>query len=185
MTAEMDGSHAPAPLGRRLLAFAVDGAVAGLVPVLLFGGLLVVAVAFLGGPYWGLFSFEDVESIDEPTVYGLLTIWLLAAALAFVWLVFYSLFRDSFGAGQSWGKRLLGLRVIEVRSGAPCTRGGSAQRNLPGLVTVLVGGASTVLLAFCGVVLGLLVLVEPLLVVLSEDRLRIGDRWAGTRVVVA
>ena len=183
MTTEPYGRHSSAPLGKRFLAFAIDGAVAGLIPSLLFVGLLVVAVAFLGGPYWGIVSFEQLEAIDESGVYAGLAVWLVVAGLSFIWLVVYSLLRDSFGAGQSWGKRLLGLRVIEVESGAPCGRRASALRNLPGLATVLLAGAATGLLALCGLVFGLVALVEPLAVMISDDRLRIGDRWAGTQVV--
>jgi uncharacterized RDD family membrane protein YckC len=150
---------------------------------LLFVGLLAVAVAFLGGPYWGIVSFEQLQEIDEPAVYAGLAVWLVGAGLSFVWLVIYSLLRDSFGKGQSWGKRLLGLRVIEVKSGTPCGRRASALRNLPGLVTVLLGGTATTVLVFCGLVFGLVALVEPLAVMISENRLRIGDRWAGTQVV--
>ena len=184
METERRGIYASAPLGKRFLALAVDRAVAGFIPAALVVGLVAAAVGFLGGPYWGLFSFEQLESISEPAVYVGLAIWLLALALAFIWLVVYSLLRDSFGAGRSWGKRLLGLRVVEVDSGAACRRGPSALRNLPGLLSVLLAAAAAGLLPLCGLIVALVVLVEPLAVLISEEHLRIGDRWAGTRVVV-
>lgn len=49
------------------------------------------------------------------------------------WFVYYGLFRDSFHNGQSWGKRLCGLKVIELEGNRPCSRGASFTRNFPGL----------------------------------------------------
>ena len=79
---------------------------------------------------------------------------------------------------------MLGLRVVELDSGAACRRGPSALRNPPGLISVLLAAAAGGLLRLCGLIVALVVLVEPLAVLISEERLHIGDRWAGTRAVV-
>ncbi|HEX7879890.1 MAG TPA: RDD family protein [Candidatus Eisenbacteria bacterium] len=41
----------------------------------------------------------------------------------------YSLFWDGFSQGQSLGKKLLGIRVIDFKTGAPCRYGQSFTRN--------------------------------------------------------
>lgn len=46
------------------------------------------------------------------------------------WMLFYYFFADGLGEGQSFGKRWLGIRVIGIDSGQPCTFGQSFVRNL-------------------------------------------------------
>jgi uncharacterized RDD family membrane protein YckC len=121
---------------------------------------------------------EALAGISEARFYALFAAWLAAALAGLIWLVGYGLLRDSFGDGQSWGKRLLGLRVVHAGLGRPCGRKESLLRNLPGVASVV----ASILLPFVG---WLLLVVEPLAVVTSPARLRIGDRWAGTHVVLA
>ena len=80
------------------------------------------------------------------------------SALVLLW-VLYMLFRDSV-RGQSIGKRLLGLRVVERDTGHPCTWQRSLVRNAT-----------------------LAIFPIDLLFGLSEERRRLGDRFAGTMVV--
>ena len=44
--------------------------------------------------------------------------------------LFYLLLKDSLGQGQSLGKRIYGLRVVDAESGEPCTHRQSLVRNL-------------------------------------------------------
>jgi len=76
--------------------------------------------------------------------------------------VAFFLLRDSMSGGRSPGKRMGGTQVIDRATGFPCTQQQSVRRNLP-LVIPLVN------------------MIEAVLVLLGSDRL--GDRWAGTRVV--
>lgn len=46
------------------------------------------------------------------------------------WSVFYYLFADGLSGGQSFAKQWLGLKVVDARSGQPCTFGQSFVRNL-------------------------------------------------------
>ena len=92
---------------------------------------------------------------------GLVTFGLLGfvgglAALA------YALFQDGLGRGQSYAKKWMGLQVIDVRTGGPCTYGQSFIRNL-------------LLLA-----LGFI----DWLFIFGATRQRLGDRAASTIVVV-
>ena len=49
--------------------------------------------------------------------------------LAVSWMVLYLAFGDGLHGGQSFAKRWLGTRVVDARSGEPCTWGGSLIRN--------------------------------------------------------
>ncbi|MBC8235266.1 RDD family protein [bacterium] len=50
--------------------------------------------------------------------------------IAFVIAIFYLLFQDGLKNGQSFGKRIVKTKVIDSRSGLPCTFGQSFVRNL-------------------------------------------------------
>ena len=81
----------------------------------------------------------------------------------------YGFVKDGLPAGQSLGKRAAGLMVVHLDSNRPCSIGQSAVRTL--------------VLLFSNVVPVLGWLVEPLLVIFTVDRRRLGDRAAGTQVV--
>src|SRR5262245_48633651 len=83
---------------------------------------------------------------------------LLGAAL---WSGCYYLFADGLRDGQSFGKRYVGMRVVDARSGVSCTFGQSFVRN--------------VLLAILG----------PLdwIFIFGEQHQRLGDKAAGTVVI--
>lgn len=51
--------------------------------------------------------------------------------------ILYVLFRDAVGRGTSWGKRALGLRIIDVTNGAVCGRGQVWARNLLDVIPVI------------------------------------------------
>ena len=84
-------------------------------------------------------------------------IGLLGAAF----VVTYMAFADGMARGQSWGKRLVRIAVVDERTGHPCTYRQSIVRNLS---------------------LGLLNIVD-LLCLMSKKRQRLGDILAHTVVV--
>jgi uncharacterized RDD family membrane protein YckC len=84
----------------------------------------------------------------------------VGAAPAIVMFVGYLLFSDGLGEGQSFGKRLVKIAVVDQRTGAPCTYGGSLLRNLVRMLGVFDW-------AFA----------------LGERRQRLGDKAANTIVV--
>ncbi|HEY7394864.1 MAG TPA: RDD family protein, partial [Gemmatimonadaceae bacterium] len=79
----------------------------------------------------------------------------------FLWSICYYLFADGLRDGQSFGKRYVGMRVVDARSGMSCTFGQSFVRN--------------VLLAMLG----------PLdwIFIFGEEHQRLGDKAAGTIVI--
>ena len=74
----------------------------------------------------------------------------------------YTLFADGLEGGQSWGKRMVGIRVVSMRTGAPCSFGQSFIRNL------------------------LLMILGPIdwIFIFGDRRQRLGDKAAGTMVIV-
>jgi uncharacterized RDD family membrane protein YckC len=80
---------------------------------------------------------------------------------AFGWSFFYYFFADGFSGGQSYGKRALGMHVIDAKTGAPCSFGQSFLRNL------------------------LLAILGPIdwIFIFGERHQRLGDMAAGTVVI--
>jgi uncharacterized RDD family membrane protein YckC len=76
--------------------------------------------------------------------------------------VLYTLLADGLEGGQSFGKRLVGIRVVSMTTGAPCTFGQSFVRNL------------------------LLMLLGPIdwIFIFGERHQRLGDKAGGTIVVL-
>ena len=74
----------------------------------------------------------------------------------------YTLLADGLEGGQSYGKRMVGIRVVSMQTGAPCSFGQSFVRNL------------------------LLMILGPIdwIFIFGERRQRLGDKAAGTIVIV-
>jgi uncharacterized RDD family membrane protein YckC len=88
----------------------------------------------------------------------------ISGILIFFWALFYIyyiLFADGFKGGQSYGKRVAKICVIDATSGKPCNWAGSAMRNIP--------------LLFLGMI--------DWIFIFSKKRQRLGDRLANTIVV--
>ena len=121
-------------------------------------------LAYLGSRRKRLIAFK-LDLIGVPFALSLVLLPLTLAsselrnwALALLWFL-YMLFRDSI-RGQSIGKRLLGLRVVQRNTEQPCTWQRSLLRN------------ST-----------LAIFPIDLLFALSDEKRRLGDRFARTIVV--
>ena len=74
----------------------------------------------------------------------------------------YFLLADGLNEGQSFAKRWLGLRVIDAKTGAACTFGQSIVRNLFGILGPF-----------------------DWIFIFGDRRQRLGDKIAGTIVVIA
>jgi len=99
-------------LPRRIKADLVDGA---------------IAVAILVGP---LLVGQGLTGTLPDSVLRLFALGIPAG-------IGYSLFRDAVGRGTSWGKRALGLRLIRLEDGKPCTPGRVWARNVLDPIPVL------------------------------------------------
>ena len=87
----------------------------------------------------------------------------IMAIPALLFCIGYVFFADAMPGGQSYGKRLLGLAVVDKQSGIPCSVGQSLIRNL--------------LLSILG--------FFDWIFIFGEGHQRLGDRAAGTIVVEA
>lgn len=88
------------------------------------------------------------------------TMLVIAAA---IFAVLYYFLADGLQGGQSWAKRLLGMAVVDARTGAPCSMGQSFVRNF------------------------LLAILGPFdwIFIFGGEKRRLGDLAAGTQVVAA
>lgn len=95
----------------------------------------------------------------------------------------YSLIADGFFDGRSLGKKMIGLKVVNLRTQAPCDFKDSILRNIPIAVVVLfalIPVLGWILLPTVGLVM---VLFESYLIYSDDGGIRIGDILADTQVV--
>ena len=92
------------------------------------------------------------------------------------WLLIYMLLRDSFGSGQSWGKKMQGLMVVNLADNKPCSKGKSVLRNGIALLIGFIIGLIPVIKNFAG-------LVDPIIAMVHPKGHRVGDMIAKTQVI--
>lgn len=138
-----------APLGPRLIASLID-AVIGWIPLVPAG--VVAAMGY--------------AAANE----AMMAVGTLTFLVAFAWALYYTLVRDGWGAGQSIGKRQVGLMVVHLQTRRPCTRAQSAIRGLVLLLTIVV-------------LPGVGWLIEPVIVLVMQNGRRLGDHAADTQVI--
>jgi uncharacterized RDD family membrane protein YckC len=113
-------------------------------------------------------QFLDGIVAAAPPIAAFLATFVLHAAgivlivLACIFAFLYTLLADGLEGGQSYGKRMVGIRVVAMETGRPCSFGQSFVRNL------------------------LLMLLGPIdwIFIFGERRQRLGDKAAGTMVIV-
>ena len=135
-----------APIAPRFGAYVVDQMIA-------FGPMLMAAI----------FGFLFRLGAQTPGVRA----FNLIASVA--WAIYYMCTRDARPNGQSIGKKIFGLMVVNVETDKPCT-----------LAHAIGRGVSLMLLNAIPVIGWL---IEPIAAVGSADGRRIGDRLAGTQVI--
>ena len=94
----------------------------------------------------------------------------------------YAAVQDSFGMGQSVGKKIIGLRVIEDQSGLACSSYHSLLRNAP-LVILLLFSQVPVLWAFTLFLTAPVLILEIYLVQMVDVGVRLGDVMGNTLVI--
>ncbi|MGM0653368.1 MAG: RDD family protein [Bacillota bacterium] len=158
-----DGYDYPkASTGMRILAYIIDGIIAGL-PLMILIPLAII-------PF---FTYAQVTgqpggpSMAAPNAVVII-LMVIISLLGLAWSLFYFLLRDGFGRGQSWGKKICGLMVVNLDNNLPCDKGKSFVRNVVIWVLSALGGLSIV----------------ELIVLLVHDRgYRLGDMLARTQVI--
>lgn len=127
-----------AGLGSRFLAYLVDSMITGL--------------PFIPGAL--LMSSRHTDVLG-----GILML------LAFCWGLYYGFCKDGMRGGQSYGKRLNGLMVVNLTANQPCKKGESILRALSWCIPYIGG------------------LIEIVMILASDKGRRLGDRFAGTQVI--
>jgi uncharacterized RDD family membrane protein YckC len=98
-------------------------------------------------------------------------VFMVLLGVAIVWMLYYLFAKDGRNGGQSIGKKMFNLRVINVTTNEPCSTSESIVRQLDLFFLQLIP------------IVGWL--VEPIVALASEDGRRLGDRAAGTQVIEA
>jgi uncharacterized RDD family membrane protein YckC len=140
--------YAKASIGSRFLAYIIDSVVGPLPALIAIGGVLVM------GPRY------------RP---GILDVGFIVASVC--WGVYYSATKDGRSGGQSVGKKMLNLMVVNTATNKPCSKSQSFLRAFVWMLTnavPLVGW-----------------LIEPIAAMASADGRRLGDRAANTQVIDA
>jgi uncharacterized RDD family membrane protein YckC len=159
-------------------------------------GILVVLMLLMVALGWVLVcsgALAEIDGMVAHIVYSLLVVVWAFISLGFV------LGRDVLAGGSSPGKKMMGLRVVTV-TGAPIGFMESAKRNAlfaPGFAVAalasviqaipIVGCLACLLLPLrvLATVAGLVAVVYELVMIFQEpDGVRLGDKMAGTRVVI-
>ena len=120
----------------------------------------IPAILFL---FVGMDKAKAYEGNGEATGYFVIAFILYLAPLC------YNLIKDGLGQGQSWGKRSVNLMVISLDDKSACSKGKSFFRNF---ISALLG-----IIPFVGW------LIEPIMVLVTEDGRKLGDKAANTQVI--
>lgn len=143
---DLPTSFPKASLGNRFLAAIIDNIITLFLAV---PGIVLIIVGVSPSEMEVGLIVLGVLSLSAPIIYGFI--------------------KDGLGQGQSWGKKVCQLMVINLATLQPCDKSTSFLRNfISGLVSLIpfVGG-----------------LIEPVMVLANEDGRKLGDRAANTQVI--
>lgn len=159
-----------ADLGKRILAYLIDCIIGGL------PGAIVVPLVLI--PFFTVtrsYDYYNGFARSGPNVVLIILI-VMAVLLALGWGLFYFLFRDGFGKGQSWGKKICGLMVVNLDDNRPCNKSKSFVRNIFAWIIAAVASWVPVLNLLAS-------FVEPIVAMVHEKGHRVGDMVARTQVI--
>jgi len=138
---------------------------------------------FVGEQHTSIFNRIMAKLIDCLIV---VAIYFLGSAIWFPMGVLaamsYAAMQDGLGVGQSIGKRIFGLRVIEDQMGLPCSFRVSFIRNIMFTMAVPLAVMPILWILFFAVAVPLIVL-ELYLIVSLDSGVRLGDVLGNTLVV--
>jgi len=120
-----------------------------------------------GVPMIGFMILAGIGIASGASILGVLGF--IGVVCSLFWGLYYSFTKDGRTGGQSIGKKKCGLMVVNITTNKPCTKGESALRALD--------------LIFLNMIPIVGWLVEPIVVLSSEDGRRLGDKFADTQVI--
>ncbi|MBA4319889.1 MAG: hypothetical protein C0412_15935 [Flavobacterium sp.] len=116
MTQSDPPEYNKADIGKRFLAYLLDG----FITLLLF----IPSIVLISEVFINYFTYGDTS------MYGFNSSKLIFGFILLILPFIYILIKDGLGEGQSYGKRALGLMVVNVNSNNPCSKSNSAGRNI-------------------------------------------------------
>lgn len=140
---------------KRIAAYLIDSIIGG-------GVSLVLAVVILG-VFW-VVSMIGAVSQNVTLILASFAGMIIGLVIIILPMLLYALLKDGLFSGRSIGKKLMGLRVENVKHGRPCSFKDSALRNVMLFIPILGW-------------------IELLLPLVDAEGVRFGDKIAGTRVV--
>jgi uncharacterized RDD family membrane protein YckC len=140
---------------KRIVAYLIDSVIGG-------GVSLVLAVVILG-IFWVLMMIGAASS-SVLMILGGFAGMMIGLVIIIMPMVLYALLKDGLFGGRSFGKKIMGLRVENVKLNRPCSMKDSVLRNITMFIPI-VGW------------------IELLLPIIDAEGVRFGDKLAGTRVV--
>jgi uncharacterized RDD family membrane protein YckC len=159
-----------AALGKRILAYIVDGIIGGL-PVTVL--IIAVLVPFLSYGQVYDYNFNTFQSASNITM-------VVAVVAALIigggWSIIYFLFRDGFGNGQSWGKKMCSLMVVNLDDNMPCNKSKSFVRNIFAWIISAVFSWAPGLNLLASI-------AEPIVAIIHDKGQRVSDMVARTQVI--
>ncbi|MFC7328201.1 RDD family protein [Marinactinospora rubrisoli] len=129
----------PARIWQRLLANMLDGFLATLIFYVFFPGLMLITALLMGG------TPDDLNGVAILLTGPIAFLGGLTAYWCYFWLPVAK-------SGQTLGKRVLGIRVIDMETGLPPSKGRSALRLLTIIGLSAVSGIGTLIDAIIGLV---------------------------------
>ena len=153
---DMNNSFDKASLGARFIASLLDGLICGVLAI----PAIILYVIGLSNVTYNYYYDDD---------YSKAGVFFIFAFILYLIPLTYTFIKDGLGNGQSWGKKAMGLRTINVKDYSKCTKGVSALRAL---VSTLVS-----MIPLVGWI------IEPIMVLTTSDGRRLADKAAGTMVV--
>lgn len=155
---EYQNIYSKAPVSKRFLAFIIDWV---LYTIPLLPGIIVLAV--------NAFDYREFNYSKIFSTKGYVFIGLVLIIIGYIFRTIYSFIKDGFSNGQSYGKRIMGLMVIDYITHMPISKKQSIIRRF-----IYIG---LILIPIIGI------LIEPLLIIIDNKGRRFGDRIAGTLVI--
>ena len=161
-----------AGLGKRFVAYLLDGLFYTLlaIPSIVCFVIAIINVAQAAKLHRSEYMYYD-KAFTIELFYDNLGL-LLFGLLFFVFPMIYTFIKDGLGQGQSWGKRIMGLMVVNIETNTPCSKGKSALRALISGLVVMVPYLNFIT---CW--------IEPLMVIITDDGRKLADMAAKTQVI--
>lgn len=161
-----------AGLGKRFVAYLLDGLFYTLLAI---PSIVCFIIAFINiyqaAKLYRLENMYYDKAFTIELFYDNLGL-ILFGLLLYIFPLIYVFIKDGLGQGQSWGKRIMGLMVVNIETNSPCSKGRSALRALVSGLVVMVPYLNFITYW-----------IEPIMVIVTDDGRKLADMAAKTQVI--